>query len=47
MQQDEILDLVNEDDVVVGSLPRGEVYEKGLNNFRVINCFVKNKEGLL
>lgn len=45
--QEEILDLVNEDDEVIGNIPRNEAYEKGLHNFRVINCFIKNKDGKL
>ena len=44
---EEILDLVDENDVVIGSLSRSEVYEKGMNNFRVINCFIKNSKGEL
>lgn len=45
MQKDELLDLVDGEDKVVGSMERGEVYAKGLSNFRVINCFVKNSKG--
>ncbi len=47
MQQEEILDLVDENDEVIGAMPRSEVYSKGLNNHRVINCFIKNSEGKL
>lgn len=46
-QTEEILDLVNEKDEIIGSMPRSEVYAKNLNNFRVINCFIKNSEGKL
>ena len=46
-QTEEILDLVNENDEIIGNMPRSEVYAKNLNNFRVINCFIKNKEGKL
>jgi len=44
---DEVLDIVDDNDNVIGSLPRTEVYEKGMNNFRVINCFIKNSRGEL
>ncbi len=46
-QTEEILDLVNENDEIIGSLPRSEVYAQNLHNFRVINCFIKNSEGKL
>lgn len=42
---DEYLDLVNENDEVIGSKPRSEVYAEGLSNFRVVNAFVVNTEG--
>lgn len=45
MQKDELLDLVDSKDRVIGSMERGEVYAKGLSNFRVINCFIKNSKG--
>ncbi len=45
--QHEMLDLVNDEDTIIGSMERNEVYAKGLNNFRVINCFIKNSEGKL
>jgi isopentenyldiphosphate isomerase len=41
---EEILDLVNEQDEVVGSLSRREIYERGLTNFRVVHGFLVNKE---
>jgi isopentenyl-diphosphate delta-isomerase len=44
---EEILDLVNEHDEVIGSMPRSEVYAKQLKNFRVINCFIRNSDGKL
>ena len=47
MQTDEILDLVNDNDEIIGSMERGEVYKNNLNNFRVINCFIKSSEGKL
>jgi isopentenyldiphosphate isomerase len=47
MDQEEILDLVDDNDVVVGSKPRREVLEEGLSNFRVINAFIVNSKGEL
>lgn len=44
---DEYLDLVNEDDEVVGKKLRSEVYKEHLSNFRVINAFVVNQKGEL
>lgn len=44
---EEILDLVNERDEVIGSMSRREIYEKGLRNFRVIHAFLVNKAGKL
>lgn len=45
--QDEILDLVNEEDEVIGTIPRSEAHEKNLHNFRVVNLFVINDKGEL
>jgi len=44
---DELLDLVDEKDNVIGQKRRSEIYAKGLSNFRVINAFVVNKKGKL
>lgn len=44
---DEYLDLVNENDEVIGSKLRSEVYAEKLSNFRVINVFVINSKGEL
>lgn len=44
---EEILDLVNESDEVIGSLSRKEVYAQGLRNYRVIHAFIVNTEGKL
>ncbi|MEK7569866.1 MAG: NUDIX domain-containing protein [Patescibacteria group bacterium] len=44
---DEILDLVDSNDIVVGQKTRSEVYEQELSNFRVINVFVVNDRGEL
>lgn len=46
-QVDEILDLVDENDVVIGRLERSKVYVAGLSNFRVINAFIVNRAGQL
>lgn len=42
---DEYLDLVNEQDEVIGRKLRSEVYAENLSNFRVVNAFVVNGEG--
>jgi isopentenyl-diphosphate delta-isomerase len=42
---EEILDLVDEHDHVIGSLPRSEVYKQKLHNYRVVHGFVVNSEG--
>ena len=44
---EEWLDLVDENDQVVEKKLRSEVYAQGLNNFRVVNAFVKNSKGEL
>ncbi|MCL4361633.1 NUDIX domain-containing protein [Candidatus Dependentiae bacterium] len=44
---DELLDLVDEFDQVIGQKYRSEVYEKKLHNFRVINAFIANDKGQL
>ena len=44
---DEFLDLVNEQDEVIGKKLRSEVYAEGLSNFRVVNAFIVNSEGKL
>jgi isopentenyldiphosphate isomerase len=43
----ELLDLVNEHDQVIGKLPRGEVYAQGLSNFRSVNGFIRNRNNQL
>lgn len=42
---DELLDLVDENDVVIGKKPRSEVYAERLTNFRVVNAFILNEKG--
>ncbi len=44
---EEILDLVNENDEVIGSMSRREIYEQGLQNFRIVHGFLRNAEGKL
>lgn len=44
-QPDEYLDLVDQDDNVIGKKRRSEVYAENLSNFRVINAFIKNSKG--
>jgi isopentenyldiphosphate isomerase len=45
--KDEVLDIVNERDEVIGQKSRSEVYKNGMTNFRVINAFVINSKGQL
>lgn len=44
---DEILDLVNDQDVVIGQELRSVVYAQKLSNFRVVNAFIINDKGQL
>ncbi len=43
----EILDLVDENDQVIGSIERNEAYRLGIKNFRVIDAFIRNSAGKL
>lgn len=45
MGQDEMLDLVNEADRVIGQLLRSELYHCQSRNFRVVNGFLRNEQG--
>lgn len=45
--QEEILDLVDEKDQIIGQLERSLVHKKGINNFRVVNAFIVNSKGQL
>jgi isopentenyldiphosphate isomerase len=45
--QDELLDLVDDTDTIIGVMGRNEVYTHGLHNFRVINVFIKNSANQL
>lgn len=47
MQTEEYLDLVNENDEVLESRPRSQIYAENLSNFRVINVFLINSQGQL
>lgn len=47
MVEDEILDVVNMNDQVIGNEYRSELYNKCSQNFRVINAFLKNKNNQL
>src|SRR3990167_1715083 len=44
---DEYLDLVDDNDIVIGKKKRSEVYAEHLSNFRVVNAFVINTKGEL
>jgi len=43
--EDEYLDLVDENDNVIGKKRRSDVYKENLNNIRVINAFLINEKG--
>lgn len=47
MEDDEFLDLVNDDDEVIGQMHRSEVHEKHLKNYRAVNVFIVNSKGEL
>ncbi len=47
MTEDELLDLVDNDDNVIGTQWRNHVHANNLHNFRVINAFIVNDEGKL
>lgn len=47
LQNDELLDVVDKNDSVIGTMRRSDVYNQGLKNFRVINVFVINSNGEL
>ncbi|OQA36191.1 MAG: Nudix hydrolase [Candidatus Dependentiae bacterium ADurb.Bin331] len=44
---DELLDLVNEHDQIIGQEWRSVVHEQGLRNFRVVNAFLINQQSQL
>jgi len=47
MQDDEILDVVDDEDRVIGAMERSEVYARQLTSFRVVNGFLANENGEL
>jgi isopentenyldiphosphate isomerase len=44
---EEILDLVDDNDHVIGQLSRDEIYKRNLSNYRVVHGLLINKEGKL
>ncbi len=44
---DELLDIVNERDEIIGQQSRSDVYKNQLTNFRVVNAFIQNSKGQL
>jgi isopentenyldiphosphate isomerase len=44
---EELLDLIDDKDVVIGQKSRTNIYAEGLKNFRVVNVFLRNSEGRL
>ncbi len=44
---EEYLDLVNDQDQVIGRKLRSEIYQENIRNFRVVNAFLRNSEGKL
>lgn len=42
---EEIIDLVDEQGTIIATLPRSEVFKKGLKNFRLVCIVIKNHEG--
>lgn len=47
LEYDELLDLVDENDQVIGQLERMQVHAQGLHNFRSVNAFLVNPRGEL
>ena len=45
VQKDEYLDIVDDNDQVIGQKKRSEIYAEKLSNFRVVNGFVVNAIG--
>lgn len=44
---EELIDLVNEHDEVIGTTSRADIYARGLRNYRVVHAFIKNSAGKL
>ncbi|HEX2977989.1 MAG TPA: NUDIX domain-containing protein [Candidatus Babeliales bacterium] len=47
IQDDELLDIVNDEDRVIGQQYRSVIYVNNLHNYRGINGFIKNSQGQL
>jgi len=45
--QDELLDIVNEQNEVIGQMMRSEVYKNKQSNFRAVNAFLVNDQNQL
>jgi isopentenyldiphosphate isomerase len=45
--EDELLDLVDDDDRVIGTIWRSEVYRRDVRNIRVVNLFLRRNDGAL
>ena len=43
--QEEILDLVDENDCVIGTMPRTQVAAQNLSNYRIVIAFLVNSQG--
>lgn len=43
----EILDLVDEDDNIINTLPRKDIYDQGLKYVRTVEAFIRNSAGQL
>lgn len=47
VHHDELLDIVDTSDIVIGQRWRSEIYQEGACNFRVVNAFLLNNAGKL
>ncbi|MCF4966341.1 NUDIX hydrolase [Nostoc sp. CMAA1605] len=47
VHNDEMLDIVDNNDCIIGKKKRSEIYSQSLCNFRVVNAFVINSQGQL
>lgn len=46
-ERDELINIVDENDEILGQLPRRFFYRNNIKNYRVINAFIQNKKGQL
>ena len=44
---DEVLDIVDKNDAVIGKKTRNDIYRDNMSNFRVVNAFIQNDKGQL